>query len=74
MRKVGSIFGLNPVDAEIRDMLYIHKTNQLLIYCESINPKIKSKIINLDANKNHKPTLFLEKFNAAPDSALGNII
>jgi hypothetical protein len=45
-------------------MLYIHKTNQLLIYCESINPKIKNKIINLDANKNHKPTLFLEKFSA----------
>lgn len=55
-------------------MLYIHKTNQLLIYCESINPKIKNKIINLDANKNHKPTLFLEKFSAVQDNSLGNII
>lgn len=55
-------------------MLYIHKNNQLLIYCESTSPKQRSKIINLDGNNNHKPTLFLEKFSAIQDGSLGNIL
>jgi hypothetical protein len=55
-------------------MLYIHKSNQLLIYCESTSPKQRSKIINLDGNKNHKPSLFLEKFKAIQDRSVGNIM
>lgn len=55
-------------------MLYIHKNNQLLIYCESTVPKQRNKIINLDGNKNHKPGLFLDKFNGIQDNSLGNIM